>query len=196
MAAVGIGGELLHVADWPEPAFRCRASRFRTYGRVHVLLVVGRHREGAGVAMHGRMPDTARGGDFGGGRAGDAQERGLDSCDAVDEQRIPRPVNRRQEPAGGEAQRTRSGPSSSTPASEQLVLAKISDWRCWGVAAARESAGWVRIRNYGGRLRGRGMCGRRGERPVSGGVKFLQPDPENVLGLLLRFSFLKPTFSA
>jgi hypothetical protein len=41
--------------------------------------------------------------------AGDGQERELDSFDAVDEQRIPRLVNRRREPAGGEAQRARPG---------------------------------------------------------------------------------------
>jgi hypothetical protein len=42
--------------------------------------------------------------------AKDEQERDLDSLDVVIDQRIPRPVNRRQEPAGGEAQRARPVP--------------------------------------------------------------------------------------
>jgi hypothetical protein len=43
--------------------------------------------------------------------AGDGQELDLDSVDVVVEQRIPRLVSRRHEPAGGEAQRARPGPA-------------------------------------------------------------------------------------
>jgi hypothetical protein len=56
-----------------------------------------------------QLPHTARGGAATLEAAGNGQERDLDSFDAVDEQRIPRLLNRRREPAGGEAQRARPG---------------------------------------------------------------------------------------
>jgi hypothetical protein len=56
--AVGIGGELLHIVDYPEPAFTCGASRICAHGRVHGLPAVGRPKEYAGDAAH----------DLGGGR--------------------------------------------------------------------------------------------------------------------------------
>jgi hypothetical protein len=65
-----------------------------------VLLNVGRPREDAGGA-----PQLAGGGDL-------ARDRGWPGSvlDAVDEQRLPRPVSRRQDPAGGEPNRVRPGP--------------------------------------------------------------------------------------
>jgi hypothetical protein len=42
--------------------------------------------------------------------AKDEQERDLDPLDVAVDQRVPWPVNRRQEPAGGESQRTRPVP--------------------------------------------------------------------------------------
>jgi hypothetical protein len=86
------------------------------------------------------------------------------SLDAVVEQRIPRPVNPRQEPAGGEAQHVRPVLDAGRRAAR--VSEKNSDWRRWDAAAARES-GWVRRWSYGGGLRSRG--GQREAGPVGGG---------------------------
>jgi hypothetical protein len=94
MAGVGIGGEFLHTMDKPEPAFRCGASRFSSHVRVHGLPAVGRPRQDADDAACQTPRVAATSEAAGVGREGD-----LESGDAVDEQPIPQPVNRRQDTA-------------------------------------------------------------------------------------------------
>jgi hypothetical protein len=161
------------------PSFRCGASIFCTQGRVQGLPAVGRPGEDAGDAAHGSVPDTAAATLE---AAGDGQERDLDLLHVALVQWIPRLVNRRRDPGGGEAQRARPGRVVLAAARRPTrVSKKISEWRRWdavealdvAAAAAKEPAGWVRRRSYGG---GRGRGERRrsesreeGERCVSEG---------------------------
>jgi hypothetical protein len=104
------------------PSFRCGASIFCTQGRVQGLPAVGRPGEDAGDAAHGSVTDTAAA-TF--EAAGDGQERDLDLLHVALVQWIPRPVNRRRDPAGGEAQRARPGRVVLAAArGDQLGLAK------------------------------------------------------------------------
>jgi hypothetical protein len=87
--------------------------------------------------------------------AGDGQKRDLDSLDAVDEQRIPRPVNLRREQAVGEAQRARSSPVVLAAGRRAARVSKqISEWRRWDAEEALGCGG------------GGGMRRRRRNQPV------------------------------
>jgi hypothetical protein len=149
------------------PSFRCGASIFCTQGRVQGLPAIGRPGEDAGDAAHGSVPDTAAATLE---AAGDGQERDLHLLHVALEQRIPRLVNRRREPAGGEAQHARPGRVVLAAARRPTRVSKKSASggagmrrRRWdatealdvAAAAAERPAGWVRRRRYGGG-RGRG----------------------------------------
>jgi hypothetical protein len=110
-ATVGIGGELLHVVGYHEPAFRCGASRFCTHGRVHGLPAVGRE------DAAGRTPRAAATLEV----AGDGQERTW--CRGREADTTVGKIYGEIRP---EARRNARGraPSSSPPAGEQLGLAK------------------------------------------------------------------------